>query len=333
MMKMAGMGIKRNAKEEEQARAWAVIHGMTYSIVATLFFLAMVVNWFLVWHHSTWLFFFILVAFLILAAILVVYGGQNRKRRLILFLGILCFFMTALGLACGFFWYYRHLAYYWRYMEMRRYTNVAASQQSAQFADGSMFLFTQDTRLDVMRSVGYKSKWSGDEMCVAPLVDSTMTNINPISYWAVGENCCMARSNYMCDDAQDPQTMSALVMLEPHDVVRPFMKWAVQNSVYPRYENAIKLQESAFATQAAPITKLVYWVRDPVKKRDSFYSNARNRAIWTTVVVFAINLITCYLVAYHFRYLKLSKQQTVNREHQQQQLQQNKVQRAAKPAY
>merc|ERR1719183_2256106 len=89
--------------------------------------------------------------------------------------------------------YYKHLVYYLRYTEMRTYSNVGGSQGVTQFNDGSMFLFTQDSRLDVLRSVGYKSRWTGQTYCVAPVVDSTMTNANHINFWAVGEDCCLAR--------------------------------------------------------------------------------------------------------------------------------------------
>merc|ERR1719331_1519030 len=101
--------------------------------------------------------------------------------------------MTLVGLFVGFFLYYRLLVYYQHYTDMRTYSNVGGSQPVTQFKNGSMFLFTQDTRLDVMRSVGYKSRWTGQVYCVAPVVDSTMTNANNINFWAVGENCCLAR--------------------------------------------------------------------------------------------------------------------------------------------
>merc|ERR1719181_266254 len=81
-----------------------------------------------------------------------------------------------------------------------------------------MLLWTEDTRLDPMRAVGFKSRWTGQTYCAAPIVDSTMNSANDINYWAVGENCCSARAEFHCDDAADPTTRSALVLLEPEDV-------------------------------------------------------------------------------------------------------------------
>jgi len=200
--------------------------------------------------------------------------------------------------------YFQHLVYYQRYLEMRTYSNVGGSQSSSQFNDGSMFLFTQDTRLDVMRSVGYKSRWTGETYCVSPVVDSTMTNANEISFWAVGTNCCMARGEFVCEDASDAKTMSALVVLEPEDVVRPFMRWAVAGSVYPRYERSIKLQEAAYAVRAAKKIKMLYWVKDPIQKQNSFYDTAKSTTITFAVLLWVFLLFLSYFICYKCRWVR-----------------------------
>merc|ERR1719321_2543148 len=212
--------------------------------------------------------------------------------------------MTFIGLIFGFFMYFRYLVYYQRYVELRPYNNIGGREAVAQFNDASMFLFTQDSRLDVMRSVGYKSRFTGETYCVAPVVDSTMSSANNINFWAVGDNCCLARGEFVCGDAQDSRTMSALVVLEPEDVVRPFMRWAVAGSVFPRYERSIKLQEAAYATRAATNIKMLYWVADPIKKQNSFYDTAKNQTIWTTVLLWIFLLFASYAACRTYRWLK-----------------------------
>jgi len=292
-------------KEDEQAKAWAVIHALIMSFVCIGFFLAMIFMWFFVYRKS---FFWSIVIFLSClagSAGISFYGSKKRDERYwIIIMGCVCAVVTFISLFFGFFMYYRFLVYYEHYVEMRTYSNVGGSQSVTQFNDGSMFLFTQDSRLDVMRSVGYKSRWTGNVYCVSPVVDSTMTNADPINFWAVGEGCCLARGEFACDDAQDSKTMSALVVLEPEDVVRPFMRWAVAGSVYPRYERSMRLQEAAYATRAAPNIKMLYWVKDPIAKQNSFYEKAKNYTVWTALLLWIVLLVGGFAVCRFYRFLR-----------------------------
>lgn len=292
-------------REDSKAKAWAGIHAVIMSLVCMIFFAAMMIMWFKVFHKSFGWSVFIFLVCLIVSAGVTIFGARKRDQRMwILIMGFLCALVTFVGLFFGFFMYYRHLVYYQRYMEMRTYSNVGGSQATSGFNDGSMFLFTQDTRLDVMRSVGYKSRWTGETYCVAPVVDSTMTSANQINFWAVGDNCCLARGEFVCGDAEDAQTMSALVLLEPEDVVRPFMRWAVAGSVYPRYIKSIHLQEAAYATRAAQNIKLLYWVKDPIAKQNAYYDDAKNNTVTFGVVLWFILLFLAYGICYKFRWMK-----------------------------
>jgi len=298
-------GLMKWVKEDETAKAWAVIHALIMSLVCIGFFLAMIFMWFFVYRKSFFWSVVILLACLAGSIGIAIYGSKKRDERFwIIIMGCTAAVVTFLGLFFGFFIYYRLLVYYQHYTEMRTYSNVGGSQSVSQFNDGSMFLFTQDSRLDVMRSVGYKSRWTGQVYCVSPVVDSTMTNADPINFWAVGEGCCLARGEFACDDAQDSKTMSALVVLEPEVVVRPFMRWAVAGSVFPRYERSIHLQEAAYATRAAANIKMLYWVKDPIAKQNSFYDKAKEITIWTTVLLWIFLLIVSYATCRYYRWLR-----------------------------
>jgi len=290
--------------EEEKARAWCFIHGVIMTCTATLFLVLTLFMWFALYHWS-FVFSVLWVIVLFIAAFAItLYGMKKRPRRWILCTGLVCFVTIFIGLILGFELYFKSLVYYKKYQEMRMYSNIAASQPVQEFDDGGMFLFTQDSRLDIMRSVGYKSRWTGSTYCVAPVVDSTMSAANDINFWAVGDECCMARSEYMCGDAQVPGTLSALVVLEPEDVVRPFMRWAVQGNKYIRYERAIKLQEAAFADRAARKVKLLYWTQDPIKLQDSYYYDARKIAFWFTFIFFIVMLVVSYLICWFVRHTR-----------------------------
>jgi len=289
-------------REDEANSAWAIIHAFIISLVCISVFIVMLLMWFEVYHWSFGWSVLIFLACLAASIGMAVFGAQNRLNRTwIIVMGCMCAAVTFLGLVFGFFMYFRYLVYYQRYLEMRTYSNVGGSQGTSEFDDGSMFLFTQDTRLDVMRSVGYKSRFTGEVYCVAPVVDSTMTAADHINFWAVGSDCCLARGVFECDDAQDSKAMSALVVLEPEDVVRPFMRWAVAGSVYPRYERSIKLQEAAYATRQARRIKMLHWVKDPIAKQDSYYKTPRNIAIWFTVCLWIFLLFLSFGICYKCR--------------------------------
>jgi len=276
--------------------------GTGLALAAMVAYVIMLVVWFRLYHRS---FSGSLTVFaLLLLTSVFAYSYANRgavgRNRYWISWGSLFFAQSAVvGLVVGFFLYFRSLAYYYRYTELRSYTNVAAAQPADAFADASMFLWSEDTRLDTMRSVGYRSKWTGETYCVAPIVDGVMGNDDTISYWAVGENCCNARAAFWCGDTKTPDVRSALAVLEPEDVVRPFMQWAVLGASYPRYEKAIRLQEATFATKAAKVVKLVTWTRDPFTIMDSYYTDAAWACLWISLgYFFLLECAACVCAGY-----------------------------------
>lgn len=284
---------------KDQARA-LVATSMLAGIGVTPYFVA-VLMWMYVYHDSLAETICAVMGLLIGSALLCV-GSTKRAlgkdRPAMWWLGIICSQAVIVGTILGFVLYFRYLAYYWKYEEMRSYTNVAAAQSPAAFGDGSMFLFTEDTRVDPTRGVGYRSKWTGDTYCVAPIVDSTMNQGSDIYYWAVGKDCCNARGDFQCDDASDFTTRSGLVMLEPSDIVRSFMRWAVRGSPYEEYRDAISLQEAQYFTKASSEPKLVRWTRDPIAMRNSFYSEARSTFTWFSVFYVIFVTVCSYIISW-----------------------------------
>lgn len=266
-------------------------------------YVVMIMVFFLVYHKNfnntvfTFILLITVAALMALASRRQLTGIERPWLRWVAFM----FAVSALlGVIVGFGLYYQFLCYYWRYQDLRAYTNVAASQQADAFTDANMFLWTEDTRLDPMRSVGYKSRWTGQTYCVAPIVDGTMGSVAPISYWAVGENCCTARAEFMCDDAADITVRSALVILEPEDVVRPFMTWAVRDATYPKFKNAVALADATYSTAAASTVKLVKWVKDPIVAMNNFYSDATTKCIWTSILLYLVLQLICFVIAYYY---------------------------------
>lgn len=277
------------ADRKENARMVLAVTGLTFGCCT--FYVVMIMFWFLVYYSSFSSTVVCLVGLIFACALMMVLSSDRvlkRSRPWLFWFGVLSLQATLLGLLVGFSCYFGSLVYFYRYQDMRSYSNVGASQSANGFHDGSMLLFTEDSRLDPLRSVGFASQWTGQTYCAAPIVDSTMSNENDIYYWAIGENCCLPRGEFECDDAHDASTRSALIILEPEDIVRPYMRWAVAGSTYPRYERAIRLQEAAYFTKAARQLKLVRWSRDPVALKDSFYHDAVHSCVLRSFAVFLL---------------------------------------------
>eukprot|EP00933_Yihiella_yeosuensis_P010752 TRINITY_DN11758_c0_g1_i1.p1 TRINITY_DN11758_c0_g1~~TRINITY_DN11758_c0_g1_i1.p1 ORF type:complete len:344 (-),score=50.08 TRINITY_DN11758_c0_g1_i1:188-1219(-) len=287
--------------DDGKDRARAVVYTLVLATGPGVAYTIVTLAWFYVYHNSFVRFSVILAGLLALSAGMIIASSRSiwgRDRKWMQWLGLFTGQATLVALVLGFFFYFRHLAYFWKYQEMRTYTNVAAAQDDKAFSDGSMFLFTEDTRLDVQRAVGFKSRWTGSVYCVAPLVDSTMSNTDPIHYWAIGVDCCDARADFHCGDAKDTSTRSALVALEPTDVTRSFMTWATRGANYPRFERAVKLQEATYITKAAPEPKLIWWSRDPIALKDNFFSDAVSYVLSVTGVYTLILMVQIYLVSW-----------------------------------
>mmetsp|Transcript_60759 Transcript_60759/g.131767 ORF Transcript_60759/g.131767 Transcript_60759/m.131767 type:complete len:343 (-) Transcript_60759:112-1140(-) len=276
---------------DNKDRARIALLATVLSATSMVGYAIMLYIWFRVYHTSFEWSIITLVLLLVCSAVMNVTSqkkNMGRDRAWLYWLSLLMALGIVVATVMGFFLYFHSLAYYWKYMDLRTYTNVAAAQPAFAFKDASMFLWTEDTRLDSMRAVGFKSKFTGQIYCAAPIVDSTMSTGNPIQYWAVGENCCNARAEFHCDDAADSSVRSALVMLEPEEVVRPFMTWAVLGANYPRYERALRLQEATYFTKVSQQVKLVRWSKDPIALRDSYYNEPVSYAIKASLIYFAV---------------------------------------------
>jgi len=258
-------------------------------------------SWFQIYHDSILGFVVIFACIILFCIIISVFSFKwvsGTDRPWLWWLGFFGGQGAIAALFVGFFLYYRYLVYYYRHNEMTNFSNVAPAQDDKAFLDASGFLFTEDARLDVQRAVGYKSRWTGDTYCIAPIVDQTMTSGAPIYYWAVGTNCCESRASFNCDDAADTTTRSALVALEPKEIVRPYMQWAVRGSSYERYGKAMLLETATYLTEAAEEPTFVFWTKDPFFKKDNYFKDAISLCLEASAVVFALLLVWIYLAAW-----------------------------------
>lgn len=287
--------------DDGKNRARALLWSLALLAGPAVAYILVILAWFFTYHASLVRFYVLFLCVVVTSvgmAVLSFKWAGGKERPWLWWLGFFSGQAAVVALVVGFFLYYRNLVYYWKYEEMRIYTNVAAAQNDEGFPDSSMFLFTEDTRLSMDRAVGYKSRWTGDVYCVAPIMDTTMSSVSPIYYWAIGENCCDMRADFHCGDSGDYTTRSALVALRPKDIVRPFMQWAVRGSSYEKYLSAVELETATYMTKAADDPTFVYWSKDPIALKDSFYSSAADGCVKVTLLYFALLLVQIYLAAW-----------------------------------
>lgn len=203
--------------------------------------------------------------------LLVEHCTRKRAGKWKRWLGVYGALAACSGLVVGLLIHYQYMLYYWKYSNMMKYSNVAASQPALQFEDAGSLLFTEGTTLDRSRAVGYRHIRSQSTLCVAPVVDGQMAPTDPIVFFAVGMNCCGWRASFNCDDAAVGGTRGGLLMLEPNHLVSPAMEWTVdKNFNFEAFQEAIDLQKSVFAVSAAKNFRYLMWVKDPAEKLDDF---------------------------------------------------------------
>lgn len=297
-----GNSIVHETKYEAEEQALKVVHATVIAVVPFVVFSASL--WFTIWATgSQYPMEFLFVYFLstsglvfYITAMVRSQGAKQTKSKWRRWAGRLTQVAIFLGVVCGLYLYYTHFVFYNAYMNMNTYTNIAVSQPVDQFFDASMITFTTDTTLDVTRAVGFKSATANAMLCVAPIVDSSMSLEQEVHFFAIGVGCCEPRSSFHCDDAGDDSTRNALLLLEPSMLTLPMLEWTVAGAVdRSGFDAAIRMQTAAFATVTASKTRLVHWVKDPKALAKQYH----NRGIEAVIIAVVIYFLASVFITWH----------------------------------
>mmetsp|Transcript_28958 Transcript_28958/g.61670 ORF Transcript_28958/g.61670 Transcript_28958/m.61670 type:complete len:376 (-) Transcript_28958:88-1215(-) len=214
------------------------------------------------------------------------------------YLSIFCLVAAFLGMVAGFVLYYRYLLYYHRYMDMKVYSNVAASSDPMLVADAGIVGFSTDSSLDFSQAVGYYSAELGMMLCVAPVIDTSMSSSDSISFFAAGTDCCGWRGHFHCDDSLDDKASSGLLYIPPQQLVVPAMEWTVKDDeMMEEYKRAVKLHGAVYNTKADPNVRFLHWAKNPRQTRNDIRTTATLHAIVYEVIFLGVCFIAAVLVA------------------------------------
>jgi len=161
-------------------------------------------------------------------------------------------------------------------MNLNTYTELStAMRRGQQIMDAGTVQFATGTRLDINKSMGFKSKTL---YCVAPITIGN-ASLPTYDFWAVGTDCCSGgKANFHCPDWNQRKAIGGLRLLS--DDTRPFYRLAVQQA------------ETAYGIKAAhPL--FFTWVKDPMQLVEGWRHGAQQACLcW----IFAHLLVQAFFV-------------------------------------
>lgn len=180
------------------------------------------------------------------------YSYSAREPTWYIFLALSIFLAWFAGIVVGDLNFHANLEPYYASMTLNMYSNVDPSRVRGQsLMDAGRVLFTNESQLDISRSMGFKNS---DVYCVAPIApkggNRTAIPLANYDFWAVGTNCCHGNSaTFHCGEFSNINAHAGLRLLT--DDGHPFFQLAVQQA------------EAAYGIKA-PHPLFFTWMQDPV---------------------------------------------------------------------
>jgi hypothetical protein len=179
--------------------------------------------------------------------------AKEKKQPIYLYLGGVVIVAVILGLLVGRHVFAQDMSEYWLKGRRPTYGNVSPTAAAAAFPDAGTIHFTVDSRIDLRRVMGFRPQGDPSTYCVAPILEEGQ--LEQVSFWAVGKDCCGASWDFRCDSARDPQARSGAV------VSGSGPEAATERNRH--FFEAAKQAAERYHLFTPPEPVLVRWMRDP----------------------------------------------------------------------
>jgi hypothetical protein len=180
-------------------------------------------------------------------------GDMEREPSWFVFLFLTTLIAWVLAIVLGDMNFRGHLQPYYDVANLNTYQAVNPAQmRGQQYMDAGRIIFSEGTKLDISRSIGFKNL---ETYCVAPITNGEAP-LSSYDFWAVGTNCCSSNSaDFQCGEFNNPRATAGLRLM--NDDQRAFFRLAVQMS------------EAAYSIKAIhPL--FFHWMQDPIAEMNAY---------------------------------------------------------------
>mmetsp|Transcript_10885 Transcript_10885/g.24731 ORF Transcript_10885/g.24731 Transcript_10885/m.24731 type:complete len:324 (+) Transcript_10885:109-1080(+) len=210
-------------------------------------------------------------------------GVVGREPTWFIFLFITSLLAWGLGVAGGNSNYSVNMDVFYSFNNLNTYSAVdPQTTRGQQLMDAGRVLFVEGSRLDVSKSIGFKSK---ETYCVAPVTRGN-SDLVLYDFWAVGKDCCSGnKPDYHCGHFNSPGAIAGLRLMEDSD--RAYYRLAVQQAeaVY-----GIKADHPLFFE----------WLEDPIAQINSYQEAGFKYFLLGVLTYFSFQLFLVVVAAIAF---------------------------------
>mmetsp|Transcript_37219 Transcript_37219/g.89492 ORF Transcript_37219/g.89492 Transcript_37219/m.89492 type:complete len:295 (-) Transcript_37219:25-909(-) len=249
------------------------------TLIPWLVFGLFTLMWLLLYHHAA-----IFVWAALLAGVGIVFANVWPRGQY--GLAILLIISFVLSVVIGTYMHHTYMEPYWACRENREYNNIVPTEPAASHSDAGKISFTADSRVDVLKSVGYKL---GSTYCVAPVMDDNSGS--RVEYWAAGVDCCASREDMWCDEVRVESARSGVVVASQETWMDQFVY-----SDRAMFVKAARVATAQYDLAAAEEPIFVRWVARPDLAQTEYFTHGGIFWVVAVLIYLVVSIVLAFVV-------------------------------------